>query len=476
MRNLLRATIIAALSLALLSAGLSATAETADAAVPDPVIKETARLLGYMWGDGSYTDGVWDISGPSGTSSLIEELVEIHGGTWVDRAKLRFRLPAQYDWTDWKSGLPDDSAWVTNAVQNPHFLAALMETEASVSGQIYDQSICCVPGYTEGRLIELRDMMQSRGFSTATLVPFNNVDSGRITIDESEWAELRAAHKFVCPVSEAAVRIPGGTDLAGYGNLRWIRPGHLWGDLVRGDCAVGSPVPPAGEQSGSCWVSAVGDEVTVGWTFTLGDASIREDNTFITLVSGRDGSWVSTRTSGEHSYEVRLFAFGVRTDVSCGSVVVGDDVPPSSQCTVSANGTNVLLDWDDFGKTNYSIRRNGSWLVTITDGSTTSMQPGSVDDIWQIRYTDNGVKVTVPCAVDDDPPPNGPCTVSSLDGGVRIEWDEIAGVTKYQVRANGGWLATVEGATSYDDPTGSLASNYVIRYRNGGGAVDLTCT
>ena len=75
---------------------------------PDPTAGETARLLGYLWADGSFSDGVWDATAPSGGAPLIDELVERHGGEWVDRQQLQFRLPAPYDWVDWKDSIPND--------------------------------------------------------------------------------------------------------------------------------------------------------------------------------------------------------------------------------------------------------------------------------------------------------------------------------------------------------------------------------
>lgn len=449
---------------------------TVSAATPSPSLAETARLLGYMWGDGTRNADVWDVNGPSGTSSLIEELVEAHGGEWVDRGRLTFRLPAPYDWAEWKDGLPDDSARVRDAVENPHFLAAVMETEASVVGQIYDQSRCCVPGYTRGRLTDLQQLLRDRGFSTARLVEFGNVDSGKITVDASEWRELRGSHRFVCPVGEDDVRLPGGSDHGQYGNIRWFNANTRWSSVVRTDCTDGQAIPPVQPIPGTCSVELENnDRVRVSWSFTLGEASIRRDGGFVDSVSGRDGSFSESPGDGVFSYEVRLQAFGTLTTANCGSVAVGG--AGGGPCTVRAVGDGVRLDWDDFGELRYFVRKNGSWAASITDGSTSAtVAQGSLNDVWAVRYRTDGAVVTVPCTPVGAPPPDGPCDASAIAGGVRVDWDPIAGVGTYQIRRNGGWVASVTNATSYDHVGGSIGSTYIVRYRQNGVSTDIPCS
>ena len=476
-----------ALSVVLFSAiavvGLMFAQSPVSAADPDPTEQDTARLLGYMWGDGSFDDGVWDVNGPSGTSILIEELVEAHGGEWVDRAKLVFRLPAPYDWVDWKDGVPNDSSAVRRAVQDPNFLAAVMETEAAIDGQIYDQSACCAPGFTIGRLTALRDLMRDSGYSTTQLVRFNDVDSGKITIGSSEFAELRAASSFACPTGQSSIRIPGGTDLNTYGDLNWIQPGDQWGDVVRGDCTVGRSVPSPTPQTGTCSVRANGNDVTVEWSFTLGDAVMRRNGSFVTTVSGRDQSWTETRPNGQYSYEVRLIAFGERATSSCGTVTVGagngGDTPTSppadGPCVVTASGGQVLVSWDDFDKQRYSVRRNGKWAESITDGAQSAVVPGSVNDSFEVRFNDNGDREIVPCTTGGEAPAAAPCTVSTRGDGVIVEWDAVPGIGEYQVRRNDSWRATVSAGTSFVDTRGDIADDYVVRYRSNGNRTDISC-
>lgn len=455
---------------------LGVSASIASAAEPDPTTTETARLLGYMWGDGTRDGEVWDVNGPSGTSSLIEELVEAHGGEWVNRDKLQFRLPAPFDWEEWKDGLPDDTQDVRDAVKNQHFLSAVLETEASVDGQVYDQSACCVPGYTRGRLTELRDMMRDRGFSTANLVEFNNVDSGRITLDESEWRELRGSHRFVCPVANSDIRLPGGSEHGGFGNIRWFNAGTRWASLVRTDCVDGQDVPPVQPTTGSCSVTIVdASSVRVSWTQTLGEAAIRRDGAFVTSASGRDGVLIDRPGDGTFSYQVRLQAFGLQSTATCGSVTLGDGAP-DGPCTVSATAGGVLVQWDDFDKMRYAIRRNGSWVATVSDGSTSlTTTTGSINDTWTMIYRDGGAAIAVPCTAGGQPPADGPCTVTATGGGVLVDWDDIAGVSTYQVRRGGRWLQTVTGSSQLAIAGGALNDAHTVRYRQNGAITDLLC-
>ncbi len=474
LRALLRPLLASFALLAVLATTLVLAPPRAEANVPAPDIQDTARLLGYMWGDGAYSNGVWDLTGPSGTASLIEELVERHGGTWVDRQQLRFRLSAPYDWVDWKDGLPDDSALEQNAVRNPHFLAALLETEGGVDGLIYDQSACCVDGFTRGRLVALRDLLRERGYSTAAIVQFPNVDSGEVTLAASEWTKLRNNHRFVCPVRNSDIRIPGGTNYAAYSNLKWFNTTTRWASLVRTDCRSGQPVPTATPQVGTCSVSVNGDVVTIDWTFTFGNANIRRNGGFVKTVAGRDGSTTDRPGNGTHSYEVRLTVFGTTANASCGSVTVGgggggNDGP----CSVSAAGGQVQLSWDDFGVSTYQIRRNGGWAATVQNATSTQIA-GSINDVWEIRYRVAGSVIDVSCG-DGGGGNDGPCSVTSVAQGNRVEWDAVPGETTYQVRRNGGWLATVNNGTSYVDANGNANSTYEIRYRQNGQTTTVAC-
>lgn len=458
-----------------LGVGVSAgvDADEAQALTPTPTIQETARLLGYMWGDGEQIGGgVWDVNGPSGTSSLIEELIERHGGTFVDRGRLHFRLPAPYDWDEWITGLPDDSSTVRAAVQNPHFLAAVLETEASVGGQIYDQSACCVNGYTVGRLTELRDLLRSSGYSTASVALFANPNSGRVTVAASQWDDMRRDLRFVCPALNSDIRIPGGTNLDRYGNLLWIGSGSPWADVIRTDCTRGSAVPDARPQAGSCSMSLQGDKLRLDWTYTRGDVVIRVNGDFRATVSGRDRSWTGSVGGGNHNATIRVFSFGTQTTADCGATNRNGGATPVGGCVATAAGSSVALDWNNVGASSYSVRRNGKWVKTVTSTSTTAR--GSTGDAWIIRYRQaNGTVVDVSCssAAGD----TSPCSITNRDRGVRVDWDGVDGIDDYQVRRNGAWIGEATGASRFDDLSGSVNDDYEIRYFVRGNRRSISC-
>lgn len=476
----MRTWLVSAISAAAIAVGLilvvgitaGTDANEAQAMTPDPTLQDTARLLGYMWGDGEQAgNGVWDVNGPSGTSSLIEELIDRHGGTFVDRNRLRFTLPSPYDWDEWITGLPDDSSTVRAAVQDPNFLAAVLETEASVTGQIYDQSACCVNGYTFRRLTELRDLMISQGYSRTSIERFNDPNSGRVDLAARDWDNLRRDLEFVCPVSNSAIRIPGGTDLGRYGDLQWIGSNSSWGDVVRTDCTTGQPVPNAVPQSGTCTSTLNGNTLRIDWTYTLGDVVIRVDGFFVETVSARDGSWTGSVNGNNPTATIRVFAFGERADASCGTNNGGGG-GGAGECVVVASGNNVFVDWDNFGSSSYAVRRNGNWVTTVS--STSATVSGSTGDSWVVRYRQNGATVEVPCTGGGGGG-GGQCVITSRDNGVRVDWDGVGGIDTYQVRRNGSWVGAAVGQSRFDDTSGSLNANYEIRYFVNGDRRSIDC-
>jgi len=57
-----------------------------------------------------------------------------------------------------------------------------------------------------------------------------------------------------------------------------------------------------------------------------------------------------------------------------------------------------------------------------------------------------------------------------------LVWDAVAGVNTYNVRDEGGWVATVAGGTTYTDNAAAPGDHtYTIRY-NLGGQNNITCT
>ncbi len=328
-------------------------ARPAAAQADGPTEGETARLLGYLWADGSFSGGVWDATGPSGGSTLIEFLADRHGATWVDRSQLKFTLPAPYDWAEWKDSLPDDDARTRRAVRHPYFLAAVLEGEGSTGGLVYDQSSCCTAGFVRGRLTELVGLLRDRGFATASLNQFGDANSGEVLIASSDFAKLRAGSMFVCPATGSDVRVPGGLDHARFGNINWFGPQTEFALVVREDCRSGVPITPVGAPVGDCVVTVdPGGRLRVTWSYPRGSVAIRRNGVFVQTSSALEGSFVESRPLGSTTYEIRVTADARRTNDSCGSANSADPVqipPGSGRCmgrvvTILGTGGPDVLD------------------------------------------------------------------------------------------------------------------------------------
>ena len=462
------------------------TLSVASANTPDPTTSDTARLLGYLWADGSFEDatGVWDLTTPSGGRALIEELVERHNGQWVDQADLKFRLPAPYNWTDWKDSLPNDDPRVSDAVRNSNFLAAVLEGEGAVDGLIYDQSSCCTAGFTQGRLLDLQQLLFTIGYESAEIHYFGNRDSGQVTIDSSEFQELRSQHEFVCPAQANFIRIPGGTNYAEFGSLRWLGQGGDWSDVVRADCAedpafgpptapapVGAPTPLA-----SCTARPAGDGVQLQWGDEGADSyHVRRNNRW---VSSHDGAVREAVSSGsiDDSWVIRYRSQGV-VDVPC-QVIDGQAAQPVlaptplASCTARPAGDGVQLQWGDEGADSYHVRRNNRWVSSHDGAVREAVSSGSIDDSWVIRYRSQGV-VDVPCQVIDGQA-TIPCAVTATPNGISLDWGDVAGISRYQVRQNGLWIGQSQTSNFLDAGESEIAP-YDIRYRSEGNVVTVVC-
>ena len=463
------------------------TLSVASANTPDPTTSDTARLLGYLWADGSFEDatGVWDLTTPSGGRALIEELVERHNGQWVDQADLKFRLPAPYNWTDWKDSLPNDDPRVSDAVRNSNFLAAVLEGEGAVDGLIYDQSSCCTAGFTQGRLLDLQQLLFTIGYESAEIHYFGNRDSGQVTIDSSEFQELRSQHEFVCPAQANFIRIPGGTNYAEFGSLRWLGQGGDWSDVVRADCAedpaFGPPTAPAPvgapEPVGTCTVESLIDGgVQLHWGDEGADSyHVRRNDRW---VSSHDGILREAVSSGsiDDSWVIRYRSPGV-VDVPCQVVATPAAQPvlaptPVASCTARPAGDGVQLQWGDEGADSYHVRRNDRWVSSHDGAVREAVSSGSIDDSWVIRYRSQGI-VDVPCQVIDGQA-TIPCAVTATPNGISLDWGDVAGIGRYQVRQNGLWIGQSQTSNFLDAGESEIAP-YDIRYRSEGTVVTVVC-
>jgi|GEM_PF-3384509 len=357
---------------------VTTTSSSVGAQQGQPTIGDTARLLGHLWADGSYDNGVWDATGPSGGSDLIQRLVNNHGGTWVNRTQLIFTLPAPYDWAEWKGSLPNDDARTREAVQHPNFLAALIEGEGSTAGLIYDQSSCCTAGFTNGRLVELRDMLVDSGYSSTTLTMFGNADSGRVNIATSEFGELRQNLEFICPSTGGSIRVPGAEDFAAYGPIQWLGVNGDYGDVVRTDCVNGQAISQVSAPVGDCVVTSDGNgNLRLTWSFQRGLATIRRNGVFVESVPAMGHVYVDSSAAGQSTYTLRVSSDTLRTDKSCGtsSTTASFTAAPTPGQTCAGKVVTVM-------------GTGGSDSIRGTDGNDVIHGYGGDDEIFAVQGDD----------------------------------------------------------------------------------------
>ena len=142
--------------------------------------------------------------------------------------------------------------------------------------------------------------------------------------------------------------------------------------------------------------------------------------------------------------------------------------PASGTCTAVRNGNTVTLNWNSDGSI---IRRNGGWLSTEPNGTTTFTDTNApANATYLIRDFQAGRPVDSLCEFDPNAPVN-PCVVTFNANRANF----VFGVPgTINLRKNGGWLATTTG--TYIDSGGTVADNYVARTRNAGTVIDFACT
>jgi hypothetical protein len=147
----------------------------------------------------------------------------------------------------------------------------------------------------------------------------------------------------------------------------------------------------------TCSVGVVGDDVTV--SFNGGEFSrvtIRRDGNWQATVSDQN-AFSQTLGAGTYAYEATGIFNGFRDTASCGTATVDAEV---LVCTLTVQGNNVLLSWNDVGASSYQARTNGSWTATLPDGTTSWTDAGAAGDgnTYQIRFRQDGANTTVNCA------------------------------------------------------------------------------
>lgn len=204
----------------------------------------------------------------------------------------------------------------------------------------------------------------------------------------------------------------------------------------------------------------------------------------------RNEKWLSTQTSttyadapgtGTHEYVIRYKVGGTRRDGVCApAITIANPEPPDGDCTATVNGTSVILEWADAANVNsWQVRRDGKWKTTTNALTYTDVNLANGEYSYTIRSRRNGSIVDTPCTprpVTIGAAGGTPlsCSAATAGGDVTISWNTVAGVSDYQVRRDGKWLAT-SNAASYVDENAPGGAAYAVRYRIAGDRVTVDC-
>ena len=125
----------------------------------------------------------------------------------------------------------------------------------------------------------------------------------------------------------------------------------------------------------------------------------------------------------------------------------------TTECVGSRDGDTVTLDFDGSVGSSVQLLRDGSWLRTVTDQtSTTDQSPAGT--MYVLRLRQAGEVVDVTCDVNEDegtqpPIDDGPVCVVIEGNPNRVELSGDLG-TSTQLRRNGVWVETVTGQASVE--------------------------
>lgn len=210
-------------------------------------------------------------------------------------------------------------------------------------------------------------------------VSFNGDDFSRITIrrDGSWQGTVDDRNTFV--------------QTLGAGNYSYEATGVVNGFRSVADCGTAT----VAARGAVCSVSVADDRVTV--SFNGGDFSrttIRRDGAWLTTLRD-ETTFAETLAPGTYSYTMTGVSNGFDNTADCGTATVSAEV---LVCTVTVQGDDVLVSWNDVGASTYQARSNGGWAATLDAGTTSWTDADGAGKTHQIRYRANGERITVDCA------------------------------------------------------------------------------
>ena len=191
-------------------------------------------------------------------------------------------------------------------------------------------------------------------------------------------------------------------------------------------------------------------------------------------------------------------------------VVPPPPAAPEPECVLQNTDGLVTLTWNETGTP--IVVRNGSWLASLTEGTTSYLDVAApADATYEVRLWERGIRTDLPCAEAQPEPTPEPapepeptpeptpepepeptpepepeptpeptpeplpsiyCTAVNNGTSVDLEWN-VDGTPV--IRRNGHWLSTEAGQTTFTDATGTAADTYLIRTHANGTSTDTPC-
>ena len=195
-----------------------------------------------------------------------------------------------------------------------------------------------------------------------------------------------------------------------------------------------------------------------------------------------DWSFDLSAPDGQYRVEARAIDSADLTSTKA-QFSFGIGMPAAATCGLNLRfDDSVNVSWSAIdGEDRYIVRRDGSFLKTVTDGELsfvdTNTVPGATHT-YVVRSFQPGVTTNVECgSVTIDPPPPAACTVVlEADGDVLVDWTPIAGEDTYSVRRNGSFHAAVTDLTFFiDDNPAPGNYTYVVRNFQAGVTNNVEC-
>ena len=232
--------------------------------------------------------------------------------------------------------------------------------------------------------------------------------------------------------------------------------------------------------------------VVLSWNEIPGESTyiVRDNDGFVATVNNATAFTDTNPTQGQRTYVIR-YRDGGNVDTNCApTVTVNAPGPINVTCNALLNNDQLVeVTWTAVpGVTTYSIRDDGgtpdelelTGFVGSVDNQTTFVDndPVSGTQNYVLRYRSNGANVQVDCGT-VNVPNEGAATCSAVlnnNGSVALAWTAVRGETNYVVRDNDGFIADVNGTQFTVANPAAGTQTYVIRYREFGANVDITCS